>query len=69
MQPCSPLKCSATTDEALYHRLTQWRAARTQEVLDQSLDGVSAAGLTRLAKSKSMRYEPGGRSPFSAEAS
>lgn len=27
----------ATTDEALYHRLTQWRAARTQEVLDQEL--------------------------------
>ena len=28
----------ATADEALYHRLTQWRAARTQEVLDQKLD-------------------------------
>jgi 5-(carboxyamino)imidazole ribonucleotide mutase len=27
----------ATTDEALYHRLTQWRAARTQEVLQQEL--------------------------------
>jgi 5-(carboxyamino)imidazole ribonucleotide mutase len=27
----------ATTDEALYHRLTQWRAARTQEVLQQDL--------------------------------
>lgn len=27
----------ATADEALYHRLSQWRAARTQEVLDQEL--------------------------------
>jgi 5-(carboxyamino)imidazole ribonucleotide mutase len=27
----------ATTDEALYQRLAQWRAARTQEVLDQEL--------------------------------
>jgi 5-(carboxyamino)imidazole ribonucleotide mutase len=27
----------ATTDEALHDRLTQWRAARTQEVLDQEL--------------------------------
>lgn len=27
----------ATTDENLYHRLTQWRAARTQEVLGQEL--------------------------------
>lgn len=28
----------ATTDEELCQRLTQWRAARTQEVLDQKLD-------------------------------
>lgn len=28
----------ATTDPALYHRLTQWRAARTQEVLEQKID-------------------------------
>ena len=28
----------ATTDTGLYHRLTQWRAARTQEVLEQTLD-------------------------------
>jgi 5-(carboxyamino)imidazole ribonucleotide mutase len=28
----------AATDDALYHRLTQWRAARTQEVLEQTLD-------------------------------
>lgn len=27
----------ATTDDALYHRLTQWRAARTNEVLQQEL--------------------------------
>jgi 5-(carboxyamino)imidazole ribonucleotide mutase len=27
----------ASTDEALYDRLAQWRAARTQEVLDQEL--------------------------------
>jgi 5-(carboxyamino)imidazole ribonucleotide mutase len=27
----------ATTDEALYERLSAWRAARTQEVLDQEL--------------------------------
>jgi 5-(carboxyamino)imidazole ribonucleotide mutase len=27
----------ATTDEVLHDRLTQWRAARTQEVLDQEL--------------------------------
>ncbi len=27
----------AATDEALYRRLTAWRAARTQEVLDQEL--------------------------------
>lgn len=27
----------AMTDEALYHRLTAWRAARTKEVLDQEL--------------------------------
>ncbi len=27
----------ATTDEALYQRLAAWRAARTQEVLDQEL--------------------------------
>ena len=27
----------ATSDEALYHRLSQWRAARTQEVLEQEL--------------------------------
>ena len=27
----------ATTDEALYRRLQSWRAARTQEVLDQKL--------------------------------
>jgi 5-(carboxyamino)imidazole ribonucleotide mutase len=29
----------ATTDEALYKRLASWRAARTQEVLDQELPG------------------------------
>jgi 5-(carboxyamino)imidazole ribonucleotide mutase len=29
----------ATTDTALYERLTAWRAARTQEVLDQELPG------------------------------
>ena len=28
----------ATTDAALYERLAAWRAARTQEVLEQSLD-------------------------------
>jgi 5-(carboxyamino)imidazole ribonucleotide mutase len=28
----------ATTDAALYERLSAWRAARTQEVLDQKLD-------------------------------
>jgi 5-(carboxyamino)imidazole ribonucleotide mutase len=28
----------ATTDAALYERLVAWRAARTQEVLDQKLD-------------------------------
>jgi 5-(carboxyamino)imidazole ribonucleotide mutase len=28
----------ATTDTALYDRLSAWRAARTQEVLDQKLD-------------------------------
>lgn len=28
----------ATTDTALYDRLAAWRAARTQEVLDQKLD-------------------------------
>jgi 5-(carboxyamino)imidazole ribonucleotide mutase len=28
----------ATTDAALYERLAAWRAARTQEVLDQKLD-------------------------------
>src|SRR5580658_5606266 len=28
----------ATTDAALYERLDKWRAARTQEVLDQELD-------------------------------
>ena len=28
----------ATTDTALYERLVAWRAARTQEVLDQRLD-------------------------------
>ena len=28
----------ATTDDALYGRLLAWRAARTQEVLDQKLD-------------------------------
>jgi len=28
----------ATTDAALHERLTAWRAARTQEVLDQRLD-------------------------------
>ena len=28
----------STTDEALYRRLAAWRAARTQEVLDQKLD-------------------------------
>ena len=28
----------AVTDESLYQRLTAWRAARTQEVLDQKLD-------------------------------
>ncbi|HEY6488888.1 MAG: 5-(carboxyamino)imidazole ribonucleotide mutase [Terracidiphilus sp.] len=28
----------ATTDSALYERLAAWRAARTQEVLDQKLD-------------------------------
>jgi 5-(carboxyamino)imidazole ribonucleotide mutase len=27
----------ATTDEALYGRLAAWRAARTQEVLNQEL--------------------------------
>jgi 5-(carboxyamino)imidazole ribonucleotide mutase len=27
----------AGTDEGLFHRLTAWRAARTQEVLDQEL--------------------------------
>jgi 5-(carboxyamino)imidazole ribonucleotide mutase len=32
----------ATTDEALYKRLAAWRAARTQEVLDQTLDEVAA---------------------------
>ncbi len=29
----------ATTDDALYTRLASWRAARTQEVLDQELPG------------------------------
>jgi 5-(carboxyamino)imidazole ribonucleotide mutase len=29
----------ATTDEALYQRLAAWRAARTQEVLEQELPG------------------------------
>jgi 5-(carboxyamino)imidazole ribonucleotide mutase len=29
----------ATTDAALHERLTAWRAARTQEVLDQELPG------------------------------
>ena len=29
----------AVTDEALYERLATWRAARTQEVLDQELPG------------------------------
>jgi len=28
----------AITDTALYERLARWRAARTQEVLDQKLD-------------------------------
>ena len=28
----------STSDEALYRRLAAWRAARTQEVLDQKLD-------------------------------
>jgi 5-(carboxyamino)imidazole ribonucleotide mutase len=28
----------ASTDAALYERLAAWRAARTQEVLDQTLD-------------------------------
>jgi len=28
----------ASTDEALYQRLSAWRAARTQEVLEQKLD-------------------------------
>jgi 5-(carboxyamino)imidazole ribonucleotide mutase len=28
----------AATDAALYERLDKWRAARTQEVLDQELD-------------------------------
>jgi 5-(carboxyamino)imidazole ribonucleotide mutase len=28
----------ATTDDSLYKRLASWRAARTQEVLDQKLD-------------------------------
>jgi 5-(carboxyamino)imidazole ribonucleotide mutase len=28
----------AATDEPLYHRLTRWRALRTQEVLEQTLD-------------------------------
>jgi 5-(carboxyamino)imidazole ribonucleotide mutase len=28
----------ATTDAVLYERLAAWRAARTQEVLDQKLD-------------------------------
>jgi phosphoribosylcarboxyaminoimidazole (NCAIR) mutase len=28
----------ATTDEALYERLAAWRAARTQEVLEQTLE-------------------------------
>jgi 5-(carboxyamino)imidazole ribonucleotide mutase len=28
----------ATSDEALYRRLVSWRAARTQEVLDQTLN-------------------------------
>jgi 5-(carboxyamino)imidazole ribonucleotide mutase len=28
----------ASTDDALYERLSAWRAARTQEVLDQKLD-------------------------------
>jgi 5-(carboxyamino)imidazole ribonucleotide mutase len=27
----------AATDPALYERLAEWRAARTQEVLDQEL--------------------------------
>jgi 5-(carboxyamino)imidazole ribonucleotide mutase len=29
----------ATTDEGLYARLAAWRAARTQEVLEQELPG------------------------------
>jgi len=29
----------ATTDTALYERLSAWRAARTQEVMEQELPG------------------------------
>ena len=32
----------ATTDAALYERLAAWRAARTQEVLDQTIGGELA---------------------------
>ena len=35
----------ATTDAALYERLSAWRAARTQEVLDQKLDAELAQEL------------------------
>jgi len=30
----------ATTDAALYERLAEWRAARTQEVLEQNIDQI-----------------------------
>jgi 5-(carboxyamino)imidazole ribonucleotide mutase len=35
----------AATDAALYRRLVDWRAARTQEVLDQKIDDKLDAGL------------------------
>ncbi len=34
----------ATTDSALYDRLAEWRAARTQEVLEQTIPGQELPG-------------------------
>ena len=37
----------ATTDAALYERLAAWRAARTQEVLEQTLEPALDAALAK----------------------
>ncbi len=52
----------AGTDAALYERLSAWRAARTQEVLGQSLTGV--AGVSGILESRQEEkrsiIQPGG---------